>query len=251
MSVTIPSRGPAVEPGDDVEQALLSARALVDAALSNHRRRATAPPIVELPPDEDATASTVRRCVALTRTELICVPSTIRSQPALAELGTLPPRGIGVRMLCGPDTTLTGDGADFTERALAFGIEVRLSAVPLPELLMTDDRVALVRPEPGGAATVTYAPSILRTLKALFDGTWRAALPVADRPDAPGGPLTRDILDCLNAGHKDDAAARKLGLSVRTYRRHVADLLRDMGAESRFQAGARAAELHLLAPPTR
>ncbi len=255
MTSTIPTTEPGDTTGDDVERALLSARALVDAAISNHRRLATSPPIVELPADEDTVSTTVRRLVALTRTELICVPSPVRyrSRPALAEMGTLPPRGIAVRMLCAPDTMLTEDGAEFVEHAVANGIEARVSESPLPELLMVDDRVALVRPDPDGTAhaTVAYAPSILHTLRALFTSTWRSARPALDQPAGghqlpSGGPLTRDILDCLSAGHKDDAAARRLGLSVRTYRRHVAEILREMGAASRFQAGVRAAELRLL-----
>ncbi|MGH3757367.1 hypothetical protein [Actinophytocola sp.] len=253
MSVTIPS----VEPGDDVEQALLSARALVDAAISNHRRRAvgsTPAPVVELPPDEETVSATVRRLVALTREELICVPSPARyradsARRALAELGALPVRGIAVRMLCAPDTMLTVEGVEFVENAVAHGIEARVSDSPLPELLMADDRVALVQPDPGGAdapATVTYVPSILRTLRALFTSTWQAARPAPDRPAPTSDRLTLEILDCLSAGHKDDAAARKLGLSVRTYRRYVAEILRGMGAASRFQAGVRVAELRLL-----
>jgi len=239
---------PRAEPGDELEQALLSARALVDAAITNHRRQVSSPPIVELPADEEAVAATVRRLVALTRRELLCVPSPARypaedSALALAELGRLPVRGITVRMLCAPGTTSTDDGAAFVASAVALGIDARVSECPLPELLMADDRVALVRPDPG-TATVTYSPSILHTLRALFTGTWRAARPPTDAP--AGDRLTREILDCLNAGHKDDAAARRLGLSVRTYRRHVAEILRDMGAASRFQAGVRAAELRLL-----
>lgn len=255
MSLTIPFPEPAAaEPGDDVERALLSARALVDAAISNHRRQASSPPIVELPPDEETVAATVRRLVALTREELICVPSPARyraetSRRALAELGKLPVRGIAVRMLCAPDTMLTDEGTAFVEQALTHGIEARMSYSPLPELLMADERVALVQPDLGGEgapATVAYAPSILHALRALFTSTWQAARPAAEQPAPAGNRLTREILDCLNAGHKDDAAARKLGLSVRTYRRHVAEILREMGAASRFQAGVRAAELHLL-----
>jgi DNA-binding CsgD family transcriptional regulator len=237
------------EPDDELERALLSARALVDAAITNHHRRAGSPPVVELPPGEEAVTATVRRLVTLTRTELICVPAPTRylsddSRRALVELSRLPVRGIAVRMLCAPDTMHTEEGARFVARAVAHGIEARVSESPLPELLMADDRVALVRPNDAPAA-VTYAPSILQTLRALFTGTWCAAHPASDAP-ATGHRMTREILSCLYAGHKDDAAARKLGLSVRTYRRHVAEILREMGAESRFQAGVRAAELRLL-----
>jgi DNA-binding CsgD family transcriptional regulator len=206
--------------------------------------------VVELPPAEKmVSAATVRRLVALTRTELVCIASPARcpveeSLVALAELGRLSRRGIAVRMLCAPDTTQTPEGAEFVTRTVAHGIEARVSDLPLPELLMVDERVALVRPDLA-PATVAYAPPILHTLRALFTGTWRAARPAVDTPPA-SARLSREILDCLNAGHKDDAAARRLGLSVRTYRRHVAEILREMGAASRFQAGARAAELRLL-----
>lgn len=256
MSVGIPSPGAfATEPGDDdVERALLSARALVDAAISNHRRRSSVLPVVELQADAETVAATVRRLVALTREELICVPSPTRYRPetsrlALAELGKLPVRGIAVRMLCAPDTMLTVEGAAFVEQAVAHGIEARVSDSPLPELLMVDDRVALVQPDlgcEGAPPTVTYVPSILHTLRALFTCSWQACPPASEHPAPVGGRLAREILVCLNAGYKDDAAARKLGLSVRTYRRYVAEILREIGAVSRFQAGVRAAELNLL-----
>jgi DNA-binding NarL/FixJ family response regulator len=148
---------------------------------------------------------------------------------------------------------LTVEGAEFIDNALAHGIQARVSHSPLPELLMADDRVALVQPDPtvaGAPATVAYAPSILHTLRALFTSTWQAAHPATDHPTPASNRLTRDILHCLSAGHKDDTAARKLGLSVRTYRRYVADILREMGAASRFQAGVRAAELRLLPGPS-
>lgn len=253
MTGTIRSRPTSVEPDDDIEQALLSARALVDTAISNHRKRSTARPVVELPPDESMMGATVRRLVALTRTELICVLSPARYRPevarqALADVGLLAGRGIAVRMLFTPDIMRSSEGVEFAAEALAHGIQARVSESPLPELIMADDRVALVRPDGAGSpAAVAYVPSILHALRALFTSTWQLARPATDIPRRPaGGRLTQEVLECLCAGHKDDAAARKLGLSVRTYRRHVADLLRDMGVASRFQAGVRAVELRLL-----
>ena len=60
------------------------------------------------------------------------------------------------------------------------------------------------------------------------------------------GAQTRRILEQLCAGRTDDVAAREIDVSLRTYRRHVADIMRELGATSRFQAGARAVELGLL-----
>ncbi len=52
----------------------------------------------------------------------------------------------------------------------------------------------------------------------------------------------RLLLRLLSLGAKDEAAARHLGVSVRTVRRMIADLMRRMDARSRFQAGILAAE---------
>ncbi|MEU9115333.1 hypothetical protein AB0D04_27020 [Streptomyces sp. NPDC048483] len=41
---------------------------------------------------------------------------------------------------------------------------------------------------------------------------------------------------------------RALSMSVRTYRRHVAEIMRLLGVKSRFQAGARAMQMRLLGP---
>ncbi|MEV0402233.1 LuxR C-terminal-related transcriptional regulator [Actinoallomurus sp. NPDC050550] len=56
-------------------------------------------------------------------------------------------------------------------------------------------------------------------------------------------PLTEDdrrLLDLLLAGMKDDAIARQLGLSTRTMRRRMKNLLDLLGADNRFQAGTQA-----------
>ncbi|MFD0567083.1 hypothetical protein ACFQ2M_37865 [Kitasatospora saccharophila] len=44
----------------------------------------------------------------------------------------------------------------------------------------------------------------------------------------------------MGHGHTDESAGRKLGLSLRTVRRMMQDLMNRLGAESRFQAGAQA-----------
>ncbi|MFF8729062.1 hypothetical protein ACF073_21570 [Streptomyces sp. NPDC015171] len=43
--------------------------------------------------------------------------------------------------------------------------------------------------------------------------------------------------------------ARRLGVSLRTCRKHIADLFQELGADSRFQAGYLTAARALLADP--
>jgi DNA-binding NarL/FixJ family response regulator len=59
----------------------------------------------------------------------------------------------------------------------------------------------------------------------------------------------QEILRALGAGLTDEAAARRLGTSLRTYRRRVAELMAALEADSRFQAGVRAGELGLARLP--
>jgi len=55
--------------------------------------------------------------------------------------------------------------------------------------------------------------------------------------DAPPSAAELLLLQLLADGAKDESAARSLGVSVRTVRRMVADLMRRLEARSRFQAG--------------
>ncbi|OHV47242.1 hypothetical protein BCD48_19545 [Pseudofrankia sp. BMG5.36] len=55
--------------------------------------------------------------------------------------------------------------------------------------------------------------------------------------NAPPSPAELLLLQLLADGAKDESAARSLGVSVRTVRRMVADLMRRLEARSRFQAG--------------
>src|SRR5690606_39837840 len=52
----------------------------------------------------------------------------------------------------------------------------------------------------------------------------------------------RELLTLLSAGNTDESAAAQLGVSVRTVRRMVADIMDRLGARSRFQAGVKAAD---------
>jgi DNA-binding NarL/FixJ family response regulator len=64
-----------------------------------------------------------------------------------------------------------------------------------------------------------------------------------------GSELKREIVRRLAAGDKDEAIARGLGISLRTCRRYIAEILSATGAVSRFQAGFRLArERRTLSP---
>ncbi|MGW4127300.1 response regulator transcription factor [Amycolatopsis japonica] len=72
----------------------------------------------------------------------------------------------------------------------------------------------------------------------LFERLWRPSGPPST------GPTQRelDLLMLLMNGYTDESAAARLGISERTVRRMVSDLMHRLSARSRFQAGAKAAD---------
>ncbi|WP_344275170.1 DNA-binding response regulator [Actinomadura napierensis] len=138
-------------------------------------------------------------------------------------------------------------------RLAGAGVRVRICTTPLPhETIIVDRRTAILAgpPEQGVREyTVVRSPSVVKGVVSLFWATWETSADLADyrreRPPALSEE-SRHILRLLGGGLKDEAAARQLGMSLRTYRRRVAEILTLLDAGSRFQAGLRAQEFGLL-----
>jgi hypothetical protein len=82
---------------------------------------------------------------------------------------------------------------------------------------------------------------MIRALQLLFETLWDKAMPVPGMGGASDGTSDRALLlDQLASGAKDEQIARALGISLRTVRRRVAEVLEELGAGSRFQAGVEA-----------
>jgi DNA-binding NarL/FixJ family response regulator len=86
-----------------------------------------------------------------------------------------------------------------------------------------------------------YSSALLDALIQFFEFTWEQAAPLGADPQSPLAEEDRRLLTLLLAGLKDDAIARQLGLSTRTMRRRMKNLMDLLGADNRFQAGAQAA----------
>jgi DNA-binding CsgD family transcriptional regulator/sugar-specific transcriptional regulator TrmB len=78
----------------------------------------------------------------------------------------------------------------------------------------------------------------------LFNHLWETATPL-EGAEAGYANVADDLQQAIAAlmakGYTDEVVARKLGMSVRSCRRHIATLMRDLDATSRFQAGVQAA----------
>jgi DNA-binding CsgD family transcriptional regulator len=144
-------------------------------------------------------------------------------------------------------------------------------AVPeLPiKMLISDDQMALI---PAAVTSrsidttfVIHQSPVLHALIALFEAVWAHATPIPGAEPTAGaaadntvsgstvagtvtepqkGPdsETTALLSMLAAGMTDASIARSLSWSMRTTQRRMRQLMRDLGATSRFQAGLAARE---------
>lgn len=144
------------------------------------------------------------------------------------------------------------------------GVEVRLAEFLPFRAVVLDDVLAYtaLRGRAGeNGALELYGPEIGAMLREVFEYCWLNARPLS-AVEAEGAARAaeseaddqclfgRDLLivRMLAEGRTDSAIARALGVSSRTLRRAIGSVMKQLGAESRFQAGLRAAELGLLRP---
>ncbi|MEU6283204.1 LuxR C-terminal-related transcriptional regulator [Streptomyces sp. NPDC047028] len=129
------------------------------------------------------------------------------------------------------------------------GGQVRTTPIVPPRMVVFDRRIAIVPLDPAdtrAGALCTRSRGIVASLVALFEQTWETAVPLgADRGTAPadGGltPTERELLKLLASGLTDEAAGKRLGVSLRTVRRQMSALMERLDATSRFEAGIKAA----------
>ncbi|MGH3444776.1 MAG: helix-turn-helix domain-containing protein [Nocardioidaceae bacterium] len=152
--------------------------------------------------------------------------------------------GRGSRALY-PARVLTEAPQVVRERAAA-GEHARILAEVPFRLAIMGSAVALIPERLGvdtGRRIVVRQGSMIDALRMLFDSLWNRALSVPGLDGTPESDRSTDralLLDQLAAGVKDEQIARALGLSLRTIRRRVSQVMDELGVDSRFQAGVEA-----------
>ena len=128
------------------------------------------------------------------------------------------------------------------------GTQFRITPVLPPRMIIADRRTALLPIDPDntrkGILSIT-SPGIIAPLLVLFEQVWETATPLgADRALGHLGVTApeRALLGLLGQGLTDEASAVRLGVSPRTARRMMAELMERLGARSRFEAGLKAAQ---------
>ncbi|TDQ05579.1 response regulator transcription factor [Labedaea rhizosphaerae] len=159
--------------------------------------------------------------------------------------------GLVVRKLYRSGILLDPLCARYANAVQSAGGDVRITPDELNETIVIDGRIAILAGDLSHGVrsySVVTVPEVVQGVSSLYAAAWRSATPLStwDRRVAELREMAPRILEVLASGCKDETAARTLGLSVRTYRRRVAELMAALGAGSRFQAGVKARELGLI-----
>ncbi|MFF2546236.1 hypothetical protein ACFVUY_27220 [Kitasatospora sp. NPDC058063] len=175
---------------------------------------------------------------------LTCQPCGGRAQDlmdrAVARDLTIPGRGVRQRTLYQHTARADAQTQEYVRRIAEAGGQVRT----LPQLfgkMVAFDRTIVFIPcadIPTGAVVVRE-PSTVAFLCRAFDNAWSLASPYTPVRRGAGMPdeVKDAIVKLLADGMKDEVIARRLGMSLRTCRKHIAEIMDRAGAVSRFQLG--------------
>ncbi|MCS5717288.1 hypothetical protein N1027_03965 [Herbiconiux sp. CPCC 205763] len=175
-------------------------------------------------------------------------------------------RGVSWRAVYTGESFSREDSWEEAERLAEHGEQARIVSELPVKLAIADRTTALVSlsvEEGKSDAIVTEAAPMVAALCDLFEFYWARALPLPEArermlnpaaadPAPPPAPtatvpsrrITREeqaILALIGAGLKDEVIARRLGMSTRSLRRRSHQLMVELGADNRFQAGVEAA----------
>ncbi|MFE1832011.1 hypothetical protein, partial [Streptomyces yangpuensis] len=148
-------------------------------------------------------------------------------------------RGVRLHTLYQHTARYSPGTQEYVSAVSAAGAEVRTLGELFGKMLVFDRATAFLpvwdNPD---AAVVLREPSAVAFLCSVFANAWSLAEPFSASYTATTATQLQDtIAGRLAGGAKDELIARRLGMSLRTCRRHIAELMDELGAESRFQAG--------------
>ena len=154
-------------------------------------------------------------------------------------------RGVRCRMLVARSSLGAPYWGSYLQDLIRLGHQVRTHE-SLPQLCIVIDETTAVIPAgrdgAPGSAYVLHGRGLVAPVQALFDELWGVGLPFVEgcgdgTEKAVSEDRMREVVTLLARGLKDDAIARRLGVSVRTVRRLISATIDDLQADSRFQAG--------------
>lgn len=218
---------------------------------------AITPGIVRLRPSGDL-GYDVLQLLRRVRTEAVVAVSSPMQLEHHSGLGhnvvrDLMATGKQVRLLYSPDFLDSRDRRELLDD-LSLGPKIRVSSSDFHNTFIIDRHAAVLWSGAGAQhpyMVMVRDPALIGAIHQFATMTWESAAQLPDRSGCDHRAFddrSLAVLDALNRGHTDEVAARTLNISLRTYRRDVADLMTRLDVTTRFQIGVRAAQLGLLPP---
>lgn len=152
-------------------------------------------------------------------------------------------RGVRMRTLYQHTARYSRPTAAYVERVTALGSQVRTVGDGLMRMILVDRHTGLMEVQDDTkAALVVRDPNVVHFMVQTFERSWAEAEPFSttvgpDQARSISDELRQNIVRLLAEGLEDKVIARRLGMSERTCQRHIAEIMRAVGAKSRFQAG--------------
>jgi sugar-specific transcriptional regulator TrmB/DNA-binding CsgD family transcriptional regulator len=208
--------------------------------------------VVELIVSRDAQRQALDQLQRTAREELLCMtrpPMILNAATAIEQdrdkIRHL--KSLSQRCLVDPSFLELPGAIEKLRSDIENGEDARLMPqIPL-KMVLADRRIAFVALNPNqsdSAALLIRSSSLLDALHALFEMLWRQAAPISFTPartltiaqaDAWPNRESEDLVALLAAGLNDKTIAHELGLSLRTLKRRIADLMKRFNARTRFQ----------------
>ncbi|MFI5861602.1 LuxR C-terminal-related transcriptional regulator [Streptomyces sp. NPDC051546] len=203
---------------------------------------------LELVTDPVALQDLIGELVASAGSEVLtCHPgggrSTATLEGAVNRDEAMLARGVRMRTLYQHTARYSRPTAAYVERVAALGSQVRTVGDGLMRMIIVDRHTGLMEVQDDTkAALVVREPNVVHFMLQTFERTWAEAEAFSttvgpDQARSISDELRQTIVRLLAEGLEDKVIARRLGMSERTCQRHIAEIMRAVGAKSRFQAG--------------
>ncbi|MET7300533.1 helix-turn-helix transcriptional regulator [Embleya sp. NPDC005575] len=159
-------------------------------------------------------------------------------------------RGVRMRVLYQHAARFDIPIREYAEKLVDSGAEIRTAGALFGKIYIFDRTAAyiLASGEDGGAVVVQER-SLIDFLYSCFEHVWATAKDFDSRraeTEVISSDMKKEIVKMLISGAKDEAIARRLGVSVRTCRKHIGQVMQMFGATSRFQFGYLVKEANLV-----
>ncbi|WP_371478788.1 LuxR C-terminal-related transcriptional regulator [Kitasatospora sp. NBC_00315] len=164
-------------------------------------------------------------------------------QESLAKAEALLERGVGMRTLYQHTAQFSPATIMYAEHVVPLGAEIRTLGDGFMRMIVFDQHTAILplRDDPLGALIV-QEPNLVGFAAATFERAWTMALPFPSRYDrdqvvAISTDIKMAVIRMLAQGLEDKVIARRMGISLRTCQRHIAEVMERLGARSRVHLG--------------